>query len=83
VKVCEVSVVGREHAHWSDPDTVLKCNIADFERSEQCWRVLRECGSCWSGLDRCKVGSVGCWLVSGNCNGAHCGRGYLYSLIEK
>jgi hypothetical protein len=83
VKVCEMTVVRRVHAHWGDPDAILKCDIADLEGSEECWRVLGECGSCWRGLDGCKVGSVGCWLVSGNCDGAPCERWYLYSLIER
>lgn len=43
VKICQMAIVCRVHAHWRDPDSILKGNISDFERREKRWWVLREC----------------------------------------
>jgi hypothetical protein len=82
VEVCEVSVICGVHAHWSHPNTILKCNITDLEGSEECGRILGESGSCWWVLDGREVGSVGCRLVSGCRYRAHCNGRYMYICIN-
>jgi hypothetical protein len=82
VEVCELSVICGVHAHWSHPDTILKCHIADLEGSEECGRILGESGSCWWVLDGREVGSVGCGLVSGYRYRAHCNGRYMYICIN-
>jgi hypothetical protein len=82
VEVCEVSVICGVHAHWSYPDTILECHVADLEGSEECGWILRESGSCRWVLDGREVGSVGCGLVSGCRYKAHCNGRYMYICIN-
>jgi hypothetical protein len=58
-------------------DAVLECNIADLERTEEGWWILRECCSCRRRLDWSEVGSVGCWFISRYRDRTHCDRGSI------
>lgn len=70
VEISKRPIVCAIHAHWSHPDTVLKCDIPDFEGCEESWWVRREGSARGWGLEGSIVGGIWCWGVGGR----HCER---------